>query len=429
MQFFPSAVPVTLLRQHTMENDREKNTEESQDAEQGKDPSVKTSSKRKFVSQSQFNDLRTQVTGIQTEMAKLVALLQDPIAPANKKRKGALSLEGPENQFLADPTNDAGNEFATLQNGNQFASSLPGDQFPTLRDVEELDGQMPMAVSPMSLTSEITDGNFVPQFPNSLAQPPLTNVQLVEQQGVKLHFVEDEAVGPPISEANASYVEDCCKKRILSSELAKFKEAFKRPENCPALSVPTINPNLWAQLPKESKEHDKRLQNAQSLLAKGLTGVVQIKETLLHFNSHPDQFSLLFPKLFAELDSCVALLGNAFLESSYRRRDLLKPAINPRFHSLCGSKTPVTNFLFGDNVLESAKSIQSSQKMTRNFASGRGSFQTNRSTNRFSTSGSRTTSSNGNLNFRGQTHNSWRYRQYPRQSTSTNSFAKKMPQK
>ena len=221
---------------------------------------------------------------------------------------------------------------------------------------------MPMAVSPMSLASEITDGNFVPQFPNSLAQPPLTNVQLVEQQGVKLHFVEDEAVGPPISEANASYVEDCCKKRILSSELAKFKEAFKQPENCPALNVPTINPNLWAQLPKESKEHDKRLQNAQSLLAKGLTGVVQIKETLLHFNSHPDQFSLLFPKLFAELDSCVALLGNAFLESSYRRRDLLKPAINPRFHSLCGSKIPVTNFLFGDNVLESAKSIQSSQK-------------------------------------------------------------------
>ena len=370
------------------------------------------------------------MTGMQTDLGKLVALLQDPIASASKKRKRASDLEGPENQFLANPTNDAENDFSTLQNGNQFASNPPGDQFPTLRDVEELDGQMPMATSPVSLNSEMTDGNFVPQLPNSFAQLQLPNIQLIEQQGVKLHFVEDEAVGPPISEANANYVEDCCKKRILSSELAKFKEAFKRPENCPALSVPTINPNLWAQLPKESKEHDKRLQNAQSLLAKGLTGVVQIKETLLRFNSHPDQFSLLFPKLFAELDSCVALLGNAFLESSYRRRDLLKPAINPRFHSLCGSKTPITNFLFGDNVLESAKSIQSSQKMTRNFASGRGSFQANRPTNRFSTSGSRTTSSsNGHLNFRGQTHNSWRYRQYPRQSTSTNSFAKKMQQK
>ena len=228
--------------------------------------------------------------GIQTEVAKLVALLQDPIAPVNKKRKGTLTLEGPENQFLADPTNDAGNEFATLQNGNQFTSNLPGDQFPSLLDVEEF--PMPMAASPMSPTSEITDGNCVPQFPNSIAQLLLTNVQLVEQQGVKLHYDEDEAVGPRISEANASYVEDCCKKRILSSELAKFKEAFKRPENCPALSVPTINPNLWAQLPKDSKEHDKLLQNAQSLLAKGLTGVVQIKETLLHLT--PTQISSLY---------------------------------------------------------------------------------------------------------------------------------------
>ena len=152
--------------------------------------------------------------------------------------------------------------------------------------------------------------------------------------------------------ALASYVEDYCKKRILSSELDKFKETLKRPENCPALSVPTINPNLWAQLPKKSKEYDKRLQNAQSRLAKGLTGVVQIKETLLHFNSQPNQFSLLFPKLFSELDFFVALLGNAFLESSYRRMGLLDPPINPRLNSLCGSKTPVTNFLFGDNVLE-----------------------------------------------------------------------------
>ena len=343
-----------------MENDMGKSIEESQDTEQGKEPSIKTSNKQKFVSQSQFKHLRTQVTGMQTEMAKLVVLLQDSIAPASKKRKRTSDPEGPENQFLANPTNDVGNEFSTLQIGNQFASNLPGDQFPILRDVEELDGQMPMASSPLSLTSEMTDGNFVPQLPNSLAQLQLPHVQLIEQQGVKLHFVEDEAVGPPISEANASYVEDCCKKRILSSELAKFKEAFKRPENCPALSVPTINPNLWAQLPKESKDHDKRLQNAQSLLTKGLTGVVQRNETLLHLNSHPDQFSLLLPKLFAELDSCVALLGNAFLESSYRQRDLLKPAINPQFHSLCGSKTPITNFLFGDNVLKSAKSIQSS---------------------------------------------------------------------
>ena len=167
--------------------------------------------------------------------------------------------------------------------------------------------------------------------------------------------------------------------------------------------MPTINPNLWAQLPKDYKEHDKRLQNAQSLLAKGLTGVVHIKDTVLQLNSHTDQFSL-FQKLNEQIDACVALLGNALLESSYCRRDLLKPAINQRFHFLCGSKTPVTNFLFGDNVLDSAKTIQSSQKMTRTFAPGRGSFTTNRSTYRPANGNRSVSSSAGNLNYRGQTN-------------------------
>ena len=80
-----------------------------------------------------------------------------------------------------------------------------------------------------------------------------------EQQGAKLHFVEDEAIGSTISEGYAKRVEDCCGKRALSSEIAKFKEAFKRPQNSPALIVPSINPNLWALLPKEYKEHNKRL--------------------------------------------------------------------------------------------------------------------------------------------------------------------------
>ena len=226
---------------------------------------------------------------------------------------------------------------------------------------------------------------------------PFSALPSAEQQGAKLHFVEDEAVALPISEGYAKYVEDCCRKRILTAELTKFKEVFKRPQNCPALSVPTINPNLWAQLPKEYKENDKCLQNSQSLLAKGLTGVVHIKDTILQLNSRTDQF-ILFQRLKDQIDACVALLRNAFLESSYRRRDLLKPAINPRFHFSCGSKTPVTNCLFGDNFLESAKTIQSPQKMTRAFTTGRGNVSSNRPTNRPANGNRSVSSSAGNLN-------------------------------
>ena len=131
-----------------------------------------------------------------------------------------------------------------------------------------------------------------------------------------------------------------------------------------------------ANLPKEAREHNKRLQNAKELLTKGLIGAVQVKELILKFNTHPDQFPKLFMELNEKLD--VTLLGNAFLESSYRRRDMLKPAIHPRYHSLCAPKKQVTKYLFGDNVLESAKTVQSSQKLTRSIAAGRNTLQVSR---------------------------------------------------
>ena len=86
----------------------------------------------------------SQVTGMESEMAKLVALLQDSIGPASKKRKEVSDIEGPENQFLANPTNDGGNDF----NGNQFVTNLLGDQFSHFtgrRNIGILEGQMPLA--------------------------------------------------------------------------------------------------------------------------------------------------------------------------------------------------------------------------------------------------------------------------------------------
>ena len=99
--------------------------------------------------------------------------------------------------------------------------------------------------------------------------------------------------------------------------------------------------------------------------------MVQVKETLLQFNTYLDKFLLLFKELNDKLDACVALLRNSFLESSYCRRDLLKTAIHSHFHLLCGTKRLITTYLFSDNMLETDKTTSSSQKMTRSLASSR----------------------------------------------------------
>ena len=386
----------------------------AQEEGQSHDPPPKTTgSKRKFASQVQFENLQATVADMRSEMAVLISLVKESVSPPKK-----LCLDGGSqsaSQSMATFANNE-NQFLDASQGNQFAIPSCGDQFSTMPSGSLDFGQtMPMALNPASpmahshLSTESTEGSFVPTFHNMDGE--ISNVSNQGGSGDStIHFVEDESLGPKISEGFATYVEDCCRKRILNSEILKLKDRFQRPANCPALSVPTVNPDLWAQLPREQKEHDKRLQNAQSLLSKGLTGVVQVKETLLQFNSHPDKFLLLFKELFDKLDASVALLGNAFLESSYRRRDLLKAAIHPRFHSLCSTKTPITNYLFGGNMLETAKSITSSQKMTRSLASTRPpSSSVSRPPFRNQYPPNRPQQSSAVfLNYRGHTNNAWR---------------------
>ena len=98
----------------------------------------------------------------------------------------------------------------------------------------------------------------------------------------------------------------------------------------------------------------------------------------MQFNTHPDQFPKLFKEKNEKLNNSVALLGNAFLESSYHRRDMLKPAIHHHYHSLCRPKTQVTKYLFEDNVFESGKALQSSQKLNLSMAQGRNTSQVSR---------------------------------------------------
>ena len=387
-------------------------------------------SKRKFVSQSQFENLQSTVADMRSEMATLISLFKESVSPAKKACLDD-SSQSTRNPMLTVSNED---QFLNHTNGNQFAIPSYGDQFPAAQMPSgslEFGLAMPLAPNPASpmaqsqISADSAEGNFVPIFQNLEGEIPNTAGQGLLADSA-IHFVEDESLGPKISEVFAKYVEDCCRKRILNTELLKLKDGFQRPENCPALSVPTINPNLWAQLPREQKEQDKRLQNAQSLLSKGLTGVVQVKETILKFNTHPDKFLLLFKELNEKLDACVALLGNAFLESSYRRRDLLKTALHPRFHSLCSTKTPITNYLFGDNMLEAAKTITSSQKMTRSLAPNRPpSSSASRSPFRSPYPPNRQHQSAVPLNYRGHTNNAWKSRQQNRQMQQPPSFLKR----
>ena len=117
-----------------MDND-DKIEEEVQEVDFAKDVRVKTS-KRKFVSQNQFEDLKSTVAGMQNEMSKLVSLLQDSIVPTKRMRTAAPNMTAAqsakiENQFLIHSTEEQ--VLSLSPEENQFLTRHDAISFPQLK--------------------------------------------------------------------------------------------------------------------------------------------------------------------------------------------------------------------------------------------------------------------------------------------------------
>ena len=205
-----------------------------------------TGSKRKFASQVQFESLQAMVADMRSEMVVLIFLIRESVIPpiipclddgSQSASQSMVTFANNENQFF-DPSQ--GNQFAIHSCGNQL-STMPSGSL----NFRQTMSVAPNPASPMAnsrLSTESTEGSFVPTFHNMEGE-----ISDFSNQGCSgdstIHFVEEELLGPKISEGFATYVEDFCHKRILNSKILKLKDRSQRPANCPALSMPTVNPS------------------------------------------------------------------------------------------------------------------------------------------------------------------------------------------
>ncbi|MPC85682.1 hypothetical protein E2C01_080466 [Portunus trituberculatus] len=61
-------------------------------------------------------------------------------------------------------------------------------------------------------------------------------------------------------------------------------------------------------------------------------------------------------------------LKNANYHNNLGRRFIIKSEINPRYNHLCSEKVSMKRFLFGDDVSQSAKTIEDSAKLKNKFS-------------------------------------------------------------
>lgn len=109
------------------------------------------------------------------------------------------------------------------------------------------------------------------------------------------------------------------------------------------------------------------MQKLETSLLKSMIPIVKMSDKLLELksNSKSASESDLSEFLQLSLDS-LALMGHPINEVNTKRRELIKPDLNDQFKQLCGSHTPVTKLLFGDDLPNSSRFHRNHRHITTN---------------------------------------------------------------
>ena len=221
--------------------------------------------------------------------------------------------------------------------------------------------------------------NFIQPKPSELGEGSSSD----SFRSLAEEFSVAEKTAPAIDSNLAEIVKSLLLEKLPKDKLEEVQSKYLRPENCTNLVAPKINKQIWQQLRQETRNNDSAFQKAQSLLLSGLYAVLQTCN-----GSSGEQKNV--------LTHAAVLLLSSNRELVLKRRDLIRPDLNKQYASLCNPSTPVSSFLFGDELNKEVEELTKSHKLSNKVTpkkrmepykvpSGRGA----RGRGRFSQSGGR----------------------------------------
>ncbi|CAC5387732.1 unnamed protein product [Mytilus coruscus] len=154
-------------------------------------------------------------------------------------------------------------------------------------------------------------------------------------------FEGDERFGEEVCESISKVCDNICKKK---TDVSTMVNDLKVPSNCKSLVVPPVNPEIWQFLYRKTKSSDLGLQNLQRLLAYGMIPVITLAGILK--TKKPDI------RLMREaVSKAMTVLCNTHFELSVKRKLMLKPYIDRKFHQLCNKNKKLVPISLGEVIV------------------------------------------------------------------------------
>ncbi|XP_046577977.1 uncharacterized protein LOC124285748 [Haliotis rubra] len=183
------------------------------------------------------------------------------------------------------------------------------------------------------------------------------------------YFNNDDKFGPKVNEVLGRTINEGLRSQLNLEALNQTKDKYQKPENCPNLTVPRVNNQVWNQVKPQTRSIDSKLQNVQSLLAKAFCPILELTDEVM--NASRDKKQQINLKTLAK-KSCdsLRLLSAVFVELTNHRKDTFKPELKGAYKQLCAHNNPVTDQLFGDDLAKQIKDISEAQTLSAKLSGG-----------------------------------------------------------
>lgn len=172
-----------------------------------------------------------------------------------------------------------------------------------------------------------------------------------------------DSVSEDIDPQVAAMVNFCFDKGLQEEDYKAIAEdpVTRRPNNCPALAPVECNPQILGALKTDARKADSRLKEVSADIISA--GSIITKSLLVLDKVAQDVGNPVVAQEVGKINGALALLGHANHKTNLARRFVMKREINQKYAHLCSDKVPMTRFLFGDDVSQSAKQIEETEKL------------------------------------------------------------------
>ena len=181
---------------------------------------------------------------------------------------------------------------------------------------------------------------------------------IIEQCTASLASTEKK--GMPASQEMGNFFQTLMSSRLDNKKRESLSEKHLIPENTRLLDVPKVHEEIWRVLSLDARSKDAKLQKIQSNCLRTIVPVVRAINHLVKNQSQTDQVYV--ESIVTLLVDSLALFSCASSDMNSWRSDSMKE-LNHEYTALCSQQNPVTEHLFGDNIMEQLKTITETNKI------------------------------------------------------------------